>query len=81
MESGDAQWLDVRLPSEFKDGHLEGAINMPLIMLRARLNTLDAQHRYICYCDSERRSSVAAFILRQNGISAGVLRGGYNREG
>ena len=47
-------------------------------MLRARISALDPNKRYICYCDSQRRSSVAAFILQQAGIPSGVLRGGFH---
>ena len=78
VSSGQAQWLDVRLPSEFRHGAIAGALNVPLIMLRARISALDPNKRYICYCDSQRRSSVAAFILQQAGIPSGVLRGGFH---
>jgi CRP-like cAMP-binding protein len=70
---GGARWLDVRLPSEFETGHLPGAINIPLYILRLRLEQLDPRPRYVV-CDSGRRSSVAAFILREHGFDASVLR-------
>lgn len=77
VEAGKAQWLDVRLPSEFRQGALPGALSLPLLMLRARLNTLDRDKEWICVCDSGRRSSVAAFVLQQAGLRSAVLRGGY----
>lgn len=73
VESGKAQWLDVRLPSEFQAGHLPGAINVPLYMVRMKLSALDPKLSWIVCCDTGRRSSVAVFILTQKGYDAFVL--------
>ena len=35
------KWLDVRLPSEFDNKHMDGAINIPLYFIRLKINTLD----------------------------------------
>ena len=70
------KWLDVRVPSEFKANGKEGAINLPLYLLRHKLNVLDRKIPYIVYCDTGRRSSAAAFILNQNGFQTAVLKGG-----
>lgn len=74
----DAQFLDVRVPAEFKAGHLPSAIDIPLFELRQRIDELDGQLRYICYCSTGRRSSAAAFLLAQNGLKAAVLKGGID---
>ncbi len=71
-----ARWLDVRLPSEYQSGHIDGALNLPLYMLRMRLSQLDPGITWIAYCDTGRRSSVAAFVLTQKGFDAQVLDGG-----
>jgi CRP-like cAMP-binding protein len=71
-----AKWLDVRLPSEFDNEHLEGAINVPLYFIRLKMKTLDRNVPYIVYCDTGRRSSAAAYILNERGFRASVLRGG-----
>lgn len=76
VEAGGAVWLDVRLPSEFKDNHLPDAVNIPLFMLRPKLPSLDKTKTYVVYCDGGRRSSVAAFVLTQKGYEAQVLKGG-----
>lgn len=76
VEAGQAQWLDVRLPSEYKDNHLDGAINLPLFMLRPKLAVLNKNTAYIVYCDGGRRSAVAAFVLTQKGYEARVLANG-----
>ncbi len=69
-------WLDVRLPSEFQNFHIDHAINIPLYFIRLRLNMLDKEIPYIVCCDTGRRSSAAAYILSERGFDAYVLRGG-----
>ena len=72
------QWLDVRLPSEFENHHLDGAVNIPLYFIRLKLNTLDQRRKYVVCCDTGRRSSAGAYILSERGFQAYVLRGGIN---
>jgi CRP-like cAMP-binding protein len=72
------QWLDVRLPSEFENQHLDGAINIPLYFMRLKISTLDHSKRYIVCCDTGRRSSAGAYILSERGYHAYVLQGGIN---
>ena len=74
------QWLDVRLPSEFENQHLDGALNIPLYFIRLKINTLDKDKKYVVCCDTGRRSSAGAYILSERGYQAYVLRGGINRE-
>jgi rhodanese-related sulfurtransferase len=71
-------WLDVRLPSEFENDHLEGAVNMPLYFVRVKLDKLDRDKKYVVVCDTGRRSSAASFILNEKGITAYVLQGGLS---
>jgi len=72
------QWLDVRLPSEYENHHLEGAINIPLYFIRLKINTLDKNRKYVLCCDTGRRSSAGAYILSERGFQAYVLRGGIS---
>jgi len=69
-------WLDVRLPSEYENHHLEGAINIPLYFIRLKINTLDQDRKYVVCCDTGRRSSAGAYILSERGFQAYVLRDG-----
>jgi CRP-like cAMP-binding protein len=71
-----AKWLDVRLPSEFENSHLDDAINLPLYFIRLKLKSLDRNVHYVVCCDTGRRSSAAAYILSERGFRASVLRGG-----
>jgi CRP-like cAMP-binding protein len=63
------QWLDVRLPSEFEAYHEPGAVNIPLYFIRLKLGTLDPRRPYVVCCDTGRRSSAAARVLK-GGLNA-----------
>ena len=71
-----AIWIDVRSTSDFNQGHLPGAINIPMNEAHRRSQTLDTDKTYICYCQTGRRSSAAAFILSQYGLEINVLKDG-----
>ncbi len=73
-------WLDVRVPSEFRAFSKANATNLPLYLLRHKLDILDRKTPYVVYCDTGRRSSAAAFILKQRGFETAVLKGGLNRS-
>jgi len=75
LEDG-AIWIDVRLPQEHQERHIPGSINIPLPILRTKLDRLDNKRTYIVYCDTGRRSSTATYLLTQNGYTAFILRGG-----
>jgi CRP-like cAMP-binding protein len=73
---GGGKWLDVRLPSEFENYRLEGALNLPLYFIRLKLKTLERDVHYIVCCDTGRRSSAGCYILSERGFRASVLKGG-----
>lgn len=73
VAAGVARWLDVRLQSEFDEGHFPGSRNLPLRLLRVKASTLERDLLHVCVCDSGRRSAVAAYLLTQRGYSAAVL--------
>lgn len=68
--------LDVRLESEFGNGSIRGASNMPLYLLRLKATTLDPDARYVAVCDTGARSAAAAFLLSERGLDVSVLDGG-----
>ena len=76
VESGESQWLDVRLPNEFQSAHIKGATHLPLIFLRMKIDSLDKNKNYILYCDTGRRSSSASYLLNERGFSTSVLKDG-----
>jgi NADPH-dependent 2,4-dienoyl-CoA reductase/sulfur reductase-like enzyme/rhodanese-related sulfurtransferase len=70
--------LDVREPSEFTAGHVEGALNIPLPQLRSRLGELPGGREIWVYCAAGQRSYYALRILRQHGYSCvRNLSGGF----
>ncbi len=75
-----AQWLDVRLESEHANDGIVGSVNLPLFMLRMKVESLDPTSEYIVYCDTGRRSSAAAFLLNERGFRASVLKGGLSSQ-
>jgi CRP-like cAMP-binding protein len=70
------KWLDVRLPSEFQNMHIEDAVNIPLYFIRLKLNAIDKGTSYVLCCDTGRRSSAGAYILSERGFDTYVLKGG-----
>ncbi|MBI5627056.1 MAG: hypothetical protein HY935_07670 [Nitrosomonadales bacterium] len=74
VEQG-AVWLDVRYPTEYRFDSLRGAMNVPLNDIRNAMGVLDRSRKYIAYCQSGRRSAVAAFIMAQAGHDVHVLDG------
>ncbi len=63
--------LDVRTPSEFAGGHLQGAINIPVSELGARVSELgqDRARPIVVYCASGMRSASAKTTLRGLGFA------------
>jgi CRP-like cAMP-binding protein len=72
--------IDVRRHDEFMQQRVEGAVNIPLTMLRLKLEGLNDQRDYILICDDGHRSSAAAFLLTQHGLNCHVLEGGLNKN-
>ncbi len=78
LKGGNADLIDVRLAGEFMQGHFKGSINIPLCRLRLKESSLEKQRVHILVCETERRSSVAAFLLEQRGHDTRILMGGYD---
>ena len=71
--------LDVRLFSEFKEGKIKNAINIPLDELEYELDEIEnfKENPVLVYCKSGVRSNLACFILEEAGFTDLYnLRGG-----
>jgi len=55
---GDEIFVDVRTEKEYRRGHVEGAVRVPVDELRDRLNELDKKETYAVYC----RRDIAAIL-------------------
>jgi len=72
--------LDVRSRSEFEAGHLEGALNIPHLVLRERLDEVRdaaAGRSISVHCASGVRSYLATRVLLSEGFDARNLSGGW----
>lgn len=63
--------LDVRTVDEFSGGHVEGATNIPVQELEAKLSTLPAKkdQDIVVYCRSGHRSAMAKEMLEKAGFT------------
>jgi rhodanese-related sulfurtransferase len=68
LVASGAMLLDVRTPEEFAAGHIEGATNIPVQELGARLAEVPKHQPVVVYCASGGRSARAAAMLRQAGV-------------
>ena len=69
--------LDVRDPDEFEEGHIQGAVNLPLNELRTRHAELPRDRELWLYCRVGQRGYYAARLLMQHGFKVKNLSGGY----
>ncbi len=69
--------LDVRTPKEFSDGHIPGAVNIPVDELRCRLTEVPSHRDVAVYCQVGQRGYLATRILIQTGFKAVNVSGGY----
>jgi hydroxyacylglutathione hydrolase len=61
--------LDIRNPREWAAKHICGSVNIPLNMLQARIGEIPRDRRIAVHCAGGYRSSIAASILQQYGIT------------
>jgi len=69
--------VDVRTTQEFQDGHIPGAVNIPLDEIRSRLSELPRDSEIATYCQVGQRGYLATRILLQAGFRAANIGGGY----
>lgn len=77
--------LDVREPYEWREGHIPGAVHIPLGALTVRMRELDPTKEVVAVCRSGNRSMTAAKILTSSGFAkVSNLSGGmtvWSRQG
>lgn len=77
----DTTYIDVREPSEFASGHVDGAINIPLGSIgesNTELDELPKDRKIVLYCRSGARASLAKEQLQAMGYSN--VENGINQE-
>lgn len=79
-EDSTALLIDVRTPIEFKEGHLEGAINLPYygIGYGHKIDSLDTAVAVYVYCGTAHRSPMVVRVFKKKGFRRVIdLKGGY----
>lgn len=76
MQDSGRVMVDVRYEEEWNDAHIPQAMLLPLHDLRQRLPQLENNIQYVTYCQSGKRSAVAAMIMKQAGLDAVSLQNG-----
>ena len=71
--------LDVRPPEEYAQGHIRGALNVPVTELKKRLHQIPSGQEVVAYCRGPYclLAYEAVEVLRKKGIKARRLEEGY----
>lgn len=83
MVSAGAFIVDVRTVEEFRAGHVQGSVNIPLDQIASKISMLkNKKVPIIAVCRSGARSGVAANLLKKNGLEAynGGSWNGFERK-
>jgi len=67
-ENAELQVADVRRPGEWEDGHIQGAVLLPLNQASAMLAELDRARPVAVHCKSGYRSAIACSLLQRAGF-------------
>ncbi|HUQ99933.1 MAG TPA: rhodanese-like domain-containing protein, partial [Gemmatimonadaceae bacterium] len=74
----DITVIDVRRDDEWEEGHIPGAIHIPLSALSKRISEIPRNKEIAVHCQGGTRSAIAASILEKNGIHATNIPGGFS---
>ena len=77
LDRNEYFFLDVRTPEELALGMIDGAVNIPLNLLRQRINEIPRTKKIVINCQAGQRSYFANRILTQLGFDTYNLSGGY----
>ena len=69
--------VDVRSTDEFRGGHCDGSVNIPLNLLEARYLELDKKRPIIVCCASGGRSGMAMSFLKSKGYDNVINAGAW----
>ena len=68
--------LDVREMDEYVDGHVPGAVHIPLSTIPVRNNEIDKGNKHYVICEAGGRSAQACAYLEQQGFDVVNIAGG-----
>jgi len=70
--------IDVRQPGEWRRGHIDGSLNVPLGRIGHGLPRIPANKAIVTVCASGHRSAAAARALHRAGYTVENLKGGMH---
>lgn len=75
--------IDVREPDEYREGHIDGALNIPRGLLEFKIGTLaeleSRDTRIVLYCKTSGRAALAAAALKEMGyLQVRSIAGGFD---
>ncbi len=77
QQADDLVILDVRSPSEWKEGRIPGAKHFFLPELKSKWDEIDQQKPVAVYCNSGYRASIAASLLKAKGFDVRNVPGSW----
>jgi len=78
LRTHDLSVLDVRQTGEFADGHVPGALNIPLHEITVRLGEIPVGEVWV-HCASGYRSSIAASLIDRDDRTVVLVDDGFDR--
>ncbi|MGB7841210.1 MAG: rhodanese-like domain-containing protein, partial [Salinimicrobium sp.] len=80
IQKEDVQFIDIRTPKEYREGHIEGAKNINFLSddFLKQFSKLDKEKPVYIYCRSGNRSAKASVQLVDEGFTNIIdLKGGF----
>jgi len=78
IKNEKANVIDVREDYEFEEGHIPGALNLPMSTFLKNIDQLEKFSHYYLVCYSGARSDVAARYLDKQGYNVTNVLGGMS---
>ena len=67
-QAKEAILIDVRTPAEYREGHIPGVANIPLVELEKRLGEIPKDKKVVLICWTGNRSAQGTRFLRSKGF-------------
>ena len=82
IEAGDTQVVDIRPPEQFEQGHIPGAVNIPMSQLPASVAEVEWGDDVVCACPVGQSSVQAAKLIQSfeevdDDATVASMAGGY----
>ncbi|UCG31069.1 MAG: rhodanese-like domain-containing protein [candidate division WOR-3 bacterium] len=72
----DYMILDIRPPKHYASGHIDGSINIPLLVLVEKLDSVPTDKKIAVICSLDTNSAFGVAVLRMHNRNAWIVEGG-----